>query len=215
MGSITRIIALRHGETRWNSIGKQQGHLDSELTETGIQQARATARRLKSFPIDFFYSSDLGRAIQTSTIISESLHLKFTTDPRLRERHLGIIQGLTMREFEEKYPNEALRFNQSEPEYKIPGGESIIDWFDRSISCIESLAQKHSGSTILVVTHGGILSGMFHKAINVPLSQKRTFSIFNLGLNIFTISEDNQWFLETWGDICHLKLSGLLAIDDF
>lgn len=215
MKSTTRIIALRHGETLWNSVGKQQGHFDSELTETGIQQARVTARTLKNFPIDHFYSSDLGRAVQTSTIISETINLKFITDPRLRERHLGIMQGLTIREFEDTYPNEASQFNQLEPDYKIPGGESIRDWFDRSIFCIESLALKHSGSTILVVTHGGILSGLFHKAINLPISQKRTFSIFNLGLNIFTISEDNQWFLETWGDISHLKLSGLMAIDDF
>jgi probable phosphoglycerate mutase len=120
-----------------------------------------------------------------------------------------------MSEFEEKYPNEASRFHLSEPDYRIPGGESIRDWFDRSITCIESIALKHSGSTLLVVTHGGILSGLFHKMINLPLSQERTFSIFNLGLNIFTISEDKQWFLETWGDISHLKLSGLMALDDF
>lgn len=215
MKSVTKLIALRHGETLWNSIGKQQGHLDSELTETGLQQAKAAAHALKNFQLDFFYSSDLGRAVQTAAIISEIIQTKFTTDIRLRERHLGIMQGLTIKEFENLYPDEATRYHQHDPDYRIPGGESIQDRYTRSVQCIESLAQKHSGSTILVITHGGILTGMFQKAINLPLNQKRTFSVINMGLNIFTISEDHQWFLETWGDICHLKLSGLPAIDDF
>jgi probable phosphoglycerate mutase len=215
MSSITKIIALRHGETQWNSIGKQQGHLDSELTDTGLQQAKATAHALKNYKFDFFYSSDLGRAVQTATIISKSIKMNFTTDIRLRERHLGIMQGLTMKEFEVRFPDDAKRFHQHDPDYRIPGGESIRDRYTRSIECAESFAHKHSGSTILVVTHGGILTGMFQKAVNLPLHQKRTFSVMNMGLNIFTISENNDWFLETWGDICHLKFNGLPAIDDF
>lgn len=213
MSATTKIIALRHGETRWNSIGKQQGHLDSELTETGLQQAKAAAEELKNFQFDFFYSSDLGRAVQTAAIISDVIHLKFIIDTRLRERHLGIMQGLTIKEFEDLYPEEATRYHKHDPDYRIPGGESIRDRYTRGIECIESLAQKHPGSTILVVTHGGILTGIFQKVINLPLNQKRTFSVYNMGLNIFTISESNQWFLETWGDICHLK--GITAIDDF
>lgn len=213
MPSITKIIALRHGETLWNSIGKQQGHLDSELTESGLLQAKAAGAALKNFKFDFFYSSDLGRAVQTSEIISDIIHMNYSTDIRLRERNLGIMQGFTIPEFEEKYPDEAVRFHQHDPDYRIPGGESIRDRYTRTIECVETIAQRHPGSTVLIVTHGGILTSMFQKAINLPLNQKRTFSVINMGLNTFTISENNQWFLETWGDICHLR--GLSAIDDF
>jgi 2,3-bisphosphoglycerate-dependent phosphoglycerate mutase len=50
----------------WNKIEKQQGHLDSKFTELGIRQAQAIAHGLKELTIDHFYSSDLGRAIQTA-----------------------------------------------------------------------------------------------------------------------------------------------------
>jgi probable phosphoglycerate mutase len=212
---LTRIIALRHGETEWNSIGKQQGQLNSDLTEAGIRQAEAVAESLKNYSIDHYYSSDLGRAIQTASIISSIIKKEFTTNTGLRERHLGIMQGFTMQEFGQLYPEVALRFREHDPDYRIPEGESIRDRFERGVRCIESLVKKHPGTTILIITHGGILTGMFQKAIDIPLHQRRTFSILNMSLNIFTISEQMQWFLETWGDICALNLKGLSAVDDF
>jgi probable phosphoglycerate mutase len=212
---MTKIIALRHGETQWNSIGKQQGHLNSDLTDTGVKQAEAAAEALGNFSFDYFYSSDLGRAIQTSMIISETVHKEFITDIHLRERHLGILQGLTMLEFEQLHPEEAKRFREYDPDYRIPGGESIRDRYDRSIRCIENLARRHHGSTLLIVSHGGILASMFQKATNMPLTQRRAFSLLNMSLNVFTISQTGEWFLEIWGDICHLKNRGLATIDDF
>ena len=41
------IYLVRHGETTWNRVGRQQGHDDSPLTETGIEQARAAGRVLQ------------------------------------------------------------------------------------------------------------------------------------------------------------------------
>ena len=39
----TILFAVRHGETEWNRMGKYQGHLDSPLTEVGIEQAHILA----------------------------------------------------------------------------------------------------------------------------------------------------------------------------
>ncbi len=95
----TLIYVVRHGETEWNLIGKQQGHMDSPLTDRGTQQANALAKGLGNRGIEFIYSSDLGRALKTAKLISTSLELPVQTDKRLRERHLGTLQGLTKKEF--------------------------------------------------------------------------------------------------------------------
>ena len=58
----TRMLVIRHGETIWNAVGKQQGHLDSSLSEMGFAQARAIAEGLAECRMDALYSSDLGRA---------------------------------------------------------------------------------------------------------------------------------------------------------
>jgi probable phosphoglycerate mutase len=85
----TLVFAVRHGETEWNLTGRQQGHLDSRLTERGVQQAHALARGLAGRGIEFVFSSDLGRASATADIIGARLGLPVQTDERLRERHVG------------------------------------------------------------------------------------------------------------------------------
>ena len=53
---------VRHGQTNWNILGKTQGHGNSDLTQKGEEQAFELAKAIKEYPIDYIYSSDLGRA---------------------------------------------------------------------------------------------------------------------------------------------------------
>jgi len=139
------------------------------------------------------------------------LQLPIATDARLRERHLGVLQGLTMADFSTKYPEEARAFSSGDPDYALPGGESARQRFTRNIECVQELAIKHAGGTVLVVAHGGVLNSLFHRAVHLPLDQPRGFSLFNAAINVFTIA-GLQWRLDTWGDRSHL--GGLAALDD-
>ena len=211
---ITTIIAVRHGETEWNKAGKQQGHLNSKLTELGIRQAHAIAHGLLKYSIDEFYSSDLGRAVQTAEIISQSIGKEFISDTRLREQNLGILQGLTRAAFESRYPNEFSQLESHDPDYRIPGGESVCDRFSRCISCVEDLSKTHCGKSILIVTHGGVLACFIYKALCIPLTQKRAFSLLNGSINVFSMSETMEWRLEIWGDISHMQDHTISMSDD-
>lgn len=207
----TVLFAVRHGETEWNLTGRQQGHLDSRLSQRGVEQAEELARGLAERGIETIYSSDLGRAFQTAEIIGARLGLPVHPDRRLRERHLGSLQALTKDEFQQRYPGEWASFSTGDPDYVFPGGESARQRYDRSVSCLLELTRRHPGHTILVVTHGGVLSGLFYRALNVPLSEPRRFSLFNAAINRFTIAGD-VWRLDTWGDIAHLN--GIPSLDD-
>src|SRR5688572_8434684 len=91
----THVIIVRHGETEWNIARIRQGHLDSKLTDKGLAQAKALAQRLARERFSAIYSSDLGRAVQTALAIADVSGHEIITDPRIRERHLGIFQGLS------------------------------------------------------------------------------------------------------------------------
>jgi len=198
------IFAVRHGETEWTLIGKQQGHMDSPLTERGIQQANALAEGLVGRGLEVIYSSDLGRASETAEIIGAKLRLSVQTDRRLRERHFGSLQGLTKEEFRHRYPDEWTRFDSGDPDYSFPGGESARQRYDRTVDCVEELARGHMGQKILIVAHGGVLNGFFYRAIGIPLSEPRRFSLFNAAINSFSVHE-NSWRVDSWGETSHLQ----------
>ena len=102
----TQLIVVRHGETEWNIAGIRQGHLDSRLTARGMAQAKALAQRLARERFTALYSSDLGRAVQTAMSVADLTGHEVVTDARLRERHLGIFQGLNADEILRRFPEE-------------------------------------------------------------------------------------------------------------
>jgi 2,3-bisphosphoglycerate-dependent phosphoglycerate mutase len=208
-----QLIMIRHGQTQWNLAGIRQGHLDSPLTDRGVGQAKALGRRLAHERFSTLYSSDLGRAVDTAKKISELTGHDIITDARLRERHLGIFQGLSSEEIKEKYPEEYRLHRTMGPHYVIPGGESVHQQVERNVGCLTEIAKRHSGETIVVVTHGGVLSGFFRHTLSIPLGAPRRFEFVNAGLNVFAYV-DGEWFLQTWGDISHLGLDGSCDGDD-
>jgi len=142
--SETKFIVVRHGETVWNAEGRIQGHLDSELNEEGLAQALLVGERLAREPFDHFYCSDLRRALQTAQPIVKRSDKVPSVTPRLRERNLGIFQGLTSEECQHKYPQEYRRFHRREVDHVMPGGESVRQLNARVSEFFDELA-SHLG----------------------------------------------------------------------
>lgn len=202
----TTIIAVRHGETVWNVEGRWQGHFDSPLTETGKVQARALANRLKTVDFHYLCSSDLSRAVETAGPIAALKGMEIKTDRRLREKGLGIFEGMTREEMGLKYPGEYQLYLKQDPDYPVPGGESLRQRYERNITALEEIAAHQKGETIVVVVHGGVLDSVMRFVLKIPLHEPRRFSIKNACISICTCS-DGDWRLETWGDVSHLDHS--------
>ena len=209
----TQVIIVRHGETEWNLKGIRQGHLDSRLTSKGIAQAKALGARLGREKFTSLYSSDLGRAVETAQAIANVTGHAIVTDARLRERHLGIFQGLNGDEISAKHPEERRLMRSEGPGYVIPGGESMVQQVERNIACLDELAAKHQGEQIVVVTHGGVVSGFFRHTLEISLEAPRRFEFVNAGINVFA-HEDGNWMLLTWGDVSHLAPGAASEGDD-
>jgi len=102
------IVLLRHGESTWNRENRFTGWTDVDLSEKGVEEARAAGRLLKSegFDFDITYTSVLKRAIRTLNFALEEmdrLWLGVVKDWRLNERHYGALQGLNKSETATKF----------------------------------------------------------------------------------------------------------------
>jgi 2,3-bisphosphoglycerate-dependent phosphoglycerate mutase len=209
---VTKFVVVRHGETVWNAAGRIQGHLDSPLNTEGLAQAELLAECLAQERFDAVYCSDLGRTQQTIQPYLRKTGASVVLCPRLRERHLGVLQGFTAAESSSRFPDVYARFHARESEYLVPQGESIRDVFERTRQRFEDLAAEHPGQSVLVVTHGGILDVLNRFVRGIALDHPRDFTVYNSSINRLRHA-DGKWSIEKWGDISHLTRDA--ALDDF
>jgi 2,3-bisphosphoglycerate-dependent phosphoglycerate mutase len=103
-----KIVFIRHGESLWNRENRFTGWADVDLTEKGIDEARAAGRLLRSegFAFDLAFTSVLKRAIRSLNFALEEmdrLWIPVEKDWRLNERHYGALQGLNKAETAAKF----------------------------------------------------------------------------------------------------------------
>ncbi len=201
---MTELIIVRHGKTAWNLEQRIQGSTDIELHPLGIRQAEALAERLAQEEFHAVYSSNLKRAYQTAKRIADRTKHRVISHKGLRERNFGIFEGMTANDIQQCYPEAWERFKNWDPDYAMPKGASLRDYQKSSIKSLEGIVEKHPGERLVIVTHGGFLSGLLRHTLQIPFSTPSRFKGFNTAINTF-VFQDNTWTLQTWGDINHLR----------
>ncbi|MBK7895315.1 MAG: histidine phosphatase family protein [Candidatus Promineifilaceae bacterium] len=182
------ILLTRHGQTDWNKAGRWQGHADIPLNETGQQQAAALCQRLKSWPIDAIYTSDLQRCVQTAVPLATELGLEPIKLPIWRERDVGDFSGLTGEQAREQYPEiwAAATRGMIDP----PNGESFAELQSRAWRAFQSVLVAHSEGTVLVVSHGGLLHALLGQVMGIDLAIYGRFSMRgNTGLSVVEVND--------------------------
>jgi 2,3-bisphosphoglycerate-dependent phosphoglycerate mutase len=205
MPAVTRVLAIRHGETAWNVDARIQGQLDIPLNELGLWQAAQVASALAGETVDAIYTSDLQRAFQTAQPIAQMLGLPLGLEPGLRERGFGAFEGLLYPEIEARWPEGARRWSKREPGYAPEGGgESLIDFSARVLQTAARLAAAHVGQSIVLVAHGGVMDCLYRAATRVDLQQPRSWKLVNAALNRLLYTPDG-FTLVGWNDVGHLE----------
>lgn len=203
---VTRILAIRHGETAWNVDTRLQGHLDIPLNETGLLQAEHLARALAGREaIDAIYASDLSRARTTAEAIGQAVGLSVRTHVGLRERHFGVFQGRTFAEVENELPEHAFQWRKRVPDWTPPGGgESLLSLHQRIVDTVHELAAQHTGQQIVLVAHGGVLDILYRAATRLDLQAPRTWQLTNTAVNRLLWTPEGL-SLVGWSDTAHLS----------
>ncbi len=171
---MTRLILWRHGRTGWNLVGRVQGHLDVDLDDIGIAQARAAAPRVAAYEPDVIISSDLRRATRTAAALAGLTVTPVELDPRFRERHYGLWQGLTQADIRDGYPEDYLRWGTAEP-VQEPSIETGPEMAKRVGAALRELTERIGpDGTAVIVTHGGTARVSCASLLGWPADQWHT-----------------------------------------
>jgi 2,3-bisphosphoglycerate-dependent phosphoglycerate mutase len=111
---MSKLVLLRHGQSRWNIAHRFTGWVDVDLTEKGEAEAIRAGELIKAqgLKLDRVYASVLTRAIRTAFLAlwsADQLWIPMVKDWRLNERHYGGLTGLEHAPTIERYGAEQVR----------------------------------------------------------------------------------------------------------
>lgn len=235
-----RILLVRHGESTANVaaaaaenaglevIDVQASDPHVQLSELGRRQAAAAATALRaqlgagSLSRDRVWSSPYLRAVETARIaMGTGSDLtappiggdSFLVDERLRDRELGILDTLTSRGVDVRFPQEAARRRWlGKFYYRPPGGESWADVALRVRSFLRDI--EWSGSAPLVIfTHDAVVSLFTYVLLRLDEAELMRFLadrvVPNASITSFTSDAEGLWHLDAFGDAGHVQAAGV------
>jgi broad specificity phosphatase PhoE len=172
-----RLVLVRHGESvgnladaRARESGADRLDLDArdadvELSETGQKQADAVGRWLARVDPDdrptVVLSSPYRRAAETARRAVSDLGLDVVHDERLRERDLGVFDGLTGHGIRSAYPEESERRKKlGKFYYQPPSGESWSDVVLRVRQLLGDVREAFDGGHVWVFSHQAVIMSL-------------------------------------------------------
>ncbi len=162
---MSKLVIVRHGQSKWNLENRFTGWVDIELSPKGIVEAHDAGKKLKGYEFDMAFSSALKRAQSTLYIILDEIgqrdiHIEF--DKALNERMYGDLQGLNKDETRKQYGDDQVKIWRRSYDIAPPNGESLKDTSARVLPYwnynIVPILKK--GKNVLISAHGNSLRAL-------------------------------------------------------
>lgn len=201
---MSRLLLVRHGNTKLNNAKRFWGRTDVELSAEGIRQAERLRDRLAVEKVDAVYSSTLSRARVTAEIIASRHQLGVTAIAELMEINFGYIEGLAFEEINQLHPELSDLLSKWAIKPQFPGGESLDD-LDKRVQKFLKRLQKHKpDETILIVSHAGTLRLMICNLLEIGPEHWRHTQLDLASLSIIETYPQGA-VLSLLNDVSHLR----------
>lgn len=164
---VTKIWLVRHGEVNNPGdivYGKLPGFV---MAETGRQQIREAAEKLKREKIAKIFTSPQPRTRQAAEILGERLRVEIQEDKRLDEINSPLAGKITFKELREG------NISGYDPKFTAEGGETEIEVAARMEEFVQEKSRKWRGRAIVAMSHGDPIWFLVAKIKNLPLTYRQ------------------------------------------
>jgi probable phosphoglycerate mutase len=204
---VTTMYWVRHGEADNNRDQRFGGWSALPLTARGQRQADAVARAIAPLSPTAIVSSDLARAHATAQAIGRATGLEVGADADLRERSLGVFDGMTFGDAAASAPELYARMLARDPTALPEGAETLLGVYTRVAAAIDRVVRANPGGRVVVVSHGIALYHAFSHVCGLPpgSSAGRVFTLVdNASLSWLEHRTGPRWRIVAWNRIDHL-----------
>lgn len=167
----TKLLVVRHGEVEGIRPERFRGRRDLPLTQTGIAQAAAVARRIAAhYHPGAIYASPLSRTMDTAKAIAKPLGLAVERAPDLLDIDYGEWHGFSVDEARTRWPREIDLWLREPDLVQIPGGETLPGVLARIAPALEKIIRRHEDQLVILVAHESVNRVILLYALDMPLS---------------------------------------------
>lgn len=151
---MTKLLIIRHGQSQANLDGVFVGHINSPLSDLGMQQAELTANYIVSnYHVDAVYASDLDRAFYTGKRVADLLGLPITADDQLREIYAGDWELVKFDDLASNYGEPYQLWLRDIGRAQCTNGESVAQLQERFVAALRRISLENDGKTVVVASH--------------------------------------------------------------
>ncbi|OGM19188.1 hypothetical protein A2771_02630 [Candidatus Woesebacteria bacterium RIFCSPHIGHO2_01_FULL_38_26b] len=188
--SLRRLIVVRHGESVANKQGIYQGQtFDTDLSELGIKQARALAKRLKSSDIIKIITSPLKRTFQTAQTVANEVGCEIEVNEMIIETNHGKWEGKHKDWIKKNFLPIYELWHSKPSEVIFPEGEAFIDTVKRTLNFLEN---TNFESNSLIVTHDNIIRAMISLISNLDIDKMWEIPLETASVNFIEVNMINR-----------------------
>ena len=170
----TLIIFVRHGRTPTTGTKLPGRAPNLHLSDEGKSQAEMIAKEIKKSSNSFLgtevsavYASPMERTQETAKPIAKTLNLRVRTLQGLNECDFGDWTGRRLRDLSKLKSWSTVQKQPSS--FRFPNGESFTEMQNRMLRTIDKLVERHSGETVICVSHADPIKAILASAVGTPL----------------------------------------------
>ncbi len=146
---------IASGATAWQEAGRLQGLADMPLSAGGLASAEAAAAAwqagaMRARPKAVYCAGDEASRATAAAFAARS-GCKVKELEELREVDVGLWQGLTEAELEERYPTAFGQWVENPTRVAIPGGEPLAEAVERLAGVVGKLLGRGGERTVVMV----------------------------------------------------------------
>jgi probable phosphoglycerate mutase len=154
-----KLFLVRHGTTTAIEQRVLQGSSDSPLSVRGRKEAQLAAAALQYSSVEYAFSSPMGRAMETASIVCEQLGIGYQIVDALREMDFGFYEGRGYFKAPDKDSTSLERLG-------LLGriliaqitGEPLFNVSRRARKAWQIISEIADGRKVLVITHGALIN---------------------------------------------------------
>lgn len=190
---MSKLVLVRHGESKWNAVGAWTGLTDISLDEKGKKVAQKDGALLKGIEFQIAFTSKLRRAKQSLDEIIKVLGpIPSIENEALNERDYGDLTGKNKLEVKKAFGEEQYLKWRRGWDDPIPNGETLKNVYERVESYYKEkiLPELLSGKNVIIVAHGNSLRALIKYLENIADEDIPNLELETGEIYIFTLDKE-------------------------